>query len=368
MKHIACDLKDFPENPTLLSELNVLFTVKSFDLQAIRNRYLASRERSRTGSVERRESAEGGIVRATIANGRIRRQEILAKIVEARGIDMHMDRLAVSSDDKIFVFTPDSSEPEIIENNWFSYIHTVKWNTDNSRLLVTSSGVDTIMELSTDSWEVIWGWNAWEHGINTGQDPRADQPHILTRSASEAETLQRQGKNVLLVTNPQAEPLPTALRAAFINSAEYDEQGNVIATLFHDGEVLEIRRENDEYTTLIDGLTKPHGGMQFHDGYLVTDTAGGQVICTDNHRTYHYTFDHLPGKPENLENLEWLQTSHYLENVILTVDSNRSALICFDTQKQEKMTIPLDPDWAVQDFVLQDSPDDSLLERIKHWF
>lgn len=367
MKTDIYDLQDFSDNPNLIADLEIVFTVKSFDLQAIRKRYLASRKRSRTGSVERREPAEGGIVRAYISNGEFRRQEIVARIVEARGIDIRNERLALSSDNKLYLFTEGASEPEVIENKWFSYIHTVKWSTDGTRLLVTSSGVDTIMELAADGGEILWEWNAWEHGINTGRDPRTDQAHILTRSPEEADQLRRQGKSVLLVTDPQADPLPTALRAAFINSAEYDDRGNVLATFFHDGKVVEIHKETGRITTLIEGLTKPHGGVPFGKGYLVTDTAGGRVVYHDDKRVDSYRFDGLPGNPESMGDLEWLQTSHYHGSVILTVDANRSALICFDPGRQEKMMVPFDPDWAVQDFVIMPQQD-SLLEQAKRWF
>lgn len=368
MKHLTYNLADFSENPELIGELQVLFTVKSFNLQAIRERYLQSRKRSRTGSVERRKPAEGGLVLARISQGKMQHQEILAHIVEARGIDVHQDRLAASSDNIIYVFTQDKTEPEIIEHNWFSYIHTVKWSADDSRLLVTSSGVDTIMELSSDQWEILWEWNAWEHGFNTGRDPRTNQEHTLTRSPREAERLERQGKRVILVIDPQTEPLPTALRAAFINSAEYGDHGEIIATFFHEGEVRAINKETAESSTLIDGLTKPHGGMPFQHGYLVTDTAGGRVLYPGPERIEQYSFEGLPGKSEAVKDLEWLQTSHHYDTMLLTIDANRSALICFDPEKREKMTVPFNPDWAVQDFVVLTSNQMPLAEQVGHWF
>jgi len=368
MKTFTYDLQDFSDNPDLIGDLEIAFTVKSFDLQAIRKRYLASRKRSRTGSVERRAPAEGGIVRAAISNGKLQRQEILARVVEARGIDLRNEWLALSSDNRIYLFSQGTPEPVVVENKWFSYIHTVKWSADDTRLLVASSGVDTIMELSAAGREVRWEWNAWEHGINTGRDPRTDQEHVLTRSPEEAERLEQQGNRVILVTEPQADPLPTALRAAFINSAEYDDQGDIIATFFHDGKVVKIDRGTAGRTTLLDGLTKPHGGMPFGEGYLVTDTAGGQVQYCGTDRLEQYTFNQLPGKPDALGDLEWLQTSHYYGSVILTIDANRSALICFDPRRQEKTVVPFNPDWAVQDFVVVGPEQDALLDQAKRWF
>ena len=51
------DLSQFQKDHTFYGELNFLLTVKSFDLQAIRKRYLASKKNNRSGSVERRKSS-----------------------------------------------------------------------------------------------------------------------------------------------------------------------------------------------------------------------------------------------------------------------------------------------------------------------
>ena len=56
------DLSQFKKDHTFYGELNFLLTVKSFDLQAIRKRYLASKKNNRSGSVERRKVALGGLV------------------------------------------------------------------------------------------------------------------------------------------------------------------------------------------------------------------------------------------------------------------------------------------------------------------
>ena len=51
------DLSQFQRDHSFYGELNLLLTVKSFDLQAIRKRYLASKKNKRAGSVERRKVA-----------------------------------------------------------------------------------------------------------------------------------------------------------------------------------------------------------------------------------------------------------------------------------------------------------------------
>ena len=63
------DISQFRRDSSFYGELNLLLTVKSFDLQAIRKRYLASKKNNRVGSVERRKVALGGIVSVSLKNG-----------------------------------------------------------------------------------------------------------------------------------------------------------------------------------------------------------------------------------------------------------------------------------------------------------
>jgi len=365
---VKYQLSDFKENPDVFPDVTLLATVKSFNLREIRNRYNESRKRGKAGSIERRPPAVGGLVRLDIRNGTNNYQNILGKYTEARGIAFHQGQLAISSEDKILIFSETSPEPIIIQNPWFSYIHTVRWNSDNSALLVASSGVDTIQEVSIPNGEILWEWVAWEHGLNQGENPATGQKHFLTRDPEKADILRDSGEHVLVITNPKADTLPTALRAAFINSAEYDGKQRILATLFHEGKVIAIEKNTGEFQTVIDGLTRPHGGLKFCKSYLVTDTAGGRVIRKDETQSHEYVFTGLSGKHESVRDLEWLQTSHPYGNYLITIDSNRSAFIFYQLEQQSKLTIHFEPEWAVQDFVIADSISAELLTHVTGWF
>ena len=65
---IKLDLNTFKRDNSFYGELNLLLTVKSFELKKIRERYLASKKNnnSKVGSVERREKARGGIIEILI--------------------------------------------------------------------------------------------------------------------------------------------------------------------------------------------------------------------------------------------------------------------------------------------------------------
>ncbi|NIU02014.1 MAG: hypothetical protein GWN01_14230, partial [Nitrosopumilaceae archaeon] len=100
------------------------------------------------------------------------------------------------------------------------------------------------------------------------------------------------------------------------------------ATLFHAGKVLKIFPSNSSIEVVIDGLSKPHGGMLYPNGYLVTSTGSGAVYCKGENELNIYDFSTLPSKPVALKNLEWLQFSNCLDDIVLSVDSNRHALVC----------------------------------------
>ena len=347
---IDLDLNNFTSDPDYFGNIELLLTVKSFNLQEIRQRYLKSQKRSKSGSVKRREPAEGGLVYLKIKKGKIVRENVLLKYKEARGIDFKNNRLAISSENEIYILNIGTQEVKKIEHPWLSYIHTVKFSADLNKILVASSGVDSILEFDVATRQKIWEWNAWEAGINKGINPETGEKHYLTRSAKKANDLKSQDKKVILIQNPREDKLPTALRAAFINSAEYDSDGNILLTFFHDGDVKKLDKKSNTLTPILKGFNKPHGGISTQSGYLVTDTAGGRVIEKNDIKT-NYWFKNLAGKDFRLKEMEWLQTSHKHRDAIITIDSNRTSLVVFDPDRKTKMLVPYNSNWAVQDFI-----------------
>ena len=368
MRNNIIDLDCFTEDKKCWGTIELLVAVKSFNLHAIRKRYLSSQKRSKTGSVERREPALGGIVYLKIEQGEIVEEKILAKLTEPRGIDFKNGLLALSSENQIFIFDLNKNKIEAIEDNWLSYIHTVKFNTQSNKILVSSSGVDTIMEFDLQTKKKIWQWLAWEEGYNKGINPKTKTEHILTNSIQKAKQLAASKTNFILITDPQKENLPTALRAAFINSAEYYSDNEILITLFHEGVVKMINRKTKKLETIITGLKKPHGGMKFRNKFLVTDTANGKILIKDGVDEYGFNFNNLKGKDENMKHLEWLQTSHYNDDSIITVDSNRMNFTFFNHVSRKKTHVAFNKSWAVQDFVILPASQIESLQVIENFF
>ena len=360
-------LKDFEHRPGFHPEIELLITVKSFNLQAIRKRYIESRKRAksgnhRTGSVARRQPSEGGVARVRLQNGQIE-SEVLGKLIEPRGIAVRENRFAIAAENRILL-----SDLQAIRYPWFSYLHTVAFHPTNpDRMVVSSSGFDAFFEFEWGSDQPCLEWFAWEHGFDTGSDPDGN-PIILTRSAERAAQASAEGKACMLIPDPPVEAVPTAQRAAFINSVDYNHDGSgFLATFFHEGAVFEIGA-NKQAVRKIEGLKNPHGGKANSADLMATSTGTGEIVIQKIDRQIRYHFDGLEGKPPELDDLEWIQNSALASadsSLIIAIDSNRTSFVLFDTEQECYDRIPYNPDWAVQDLAVIQEDSEELLKAAR---
>ena len=345
------DISTSQRDDSLIEKLDLLLTVKSFDLQAIRKRYIASRnsKSGRAGSVERRKVSLGGIVKLRIENGKVTTEDVLLRLKEPRGIAAREGLLGIAAEDTIYLLEKNIRS---LQNPWFSYIHTIDFQ--DNKMLVASSGFDSLFEYRLDDLSQLWEWFAWENGFSEGSSPETKEPVTLTRHASEAERLKAEGKAVHLVQDPATQSLPTAMRAAFINSVAYDsiEKGKLLATFFHEGAVYQIDQKEMGAKAVLGGLKTPHGGRRLGTQFMATSTGRGEVILQDKDSRTEFLFKNLPGKPSELGEMEWLQNSIAIGDIILTIDSNRTSFVAFDPAKKIYSMVPYNNDWAIQDMIL----------------
>ncbi|MCF8363245.1 MAG: hypothetical protein K9G70_11560 [Prolixibacteraceae bacterium] len=346
------DLNTFKPDHFFYGNLNLAITIKSFDLQAIRKRYIETKnkESNRTGSVERRKVTTGGVAQLKIDKGTIKTKEVILELPEPRGIDIHdTETLSFSSENKAYILK--GGHLTEITNPWFSYIHTVQFNEDASRLLISSSGFDSIFEYDCKTLEPTFEWFAWENGYNKGRDPKTGRKFYITRKKNEAQIYQKQNDEYLLINDPLNQVLPTAKRAAFINSVKYNTLNSckIIATLFHEGAVIEIDKRTTQITKILNGLTNPHGGGYCKKGAYATSTRSGEFVLNNEDGKSIFSFQNLPGKPEHLEDFEWIQNSIIKDDIIISIDSNRNSFIIFNPKLKLIDVIPYDLNWAVQD-------------------
>ena len=344
------DISKFKQDSSFYGSLNLVLTVKSFDLQAIRKRYIKSRgdKTGKTGSVERRPVSLGGIVSMSIDGGKIQGEKVLAKLKEPRGLALSDNNVGISSENEAYVIA-ENGEIRLINDPWFSYIHTLDFSKDGSKILISSSGFDVIMEFDVETLEKTYEWWAWENGFNQGYSVALAKNVTISRDES------NRGKDGFhIVSNPEQDALPTAMRTAFINSVVYDakREGKLLATFFHEGKVMEIDRATGLATSVVVGLKNPHGGDRFDDSYTGTSTGTGFVAVTDKDEVTHYDFSNLGGKPEFLEGMEWLQNSKNIDGNIITIDSNRNQFVIFNPELELIDAIAYNDNWAVQDMIV----------------
>lgn len=353
MKTTQINIADLQHDPAHFGSLDLLLTVKSFDLQAIRKRYLASKARGtgRTGSVSRRKPSVGGVVSVRLDGNTIPHQEVVWQTKEPRGIDWRPGHLTVAAENTVFLLS-DKGDVKTITNPWLSYIHTVSWNPhDSSELLISSSGLDMLQIYRHE--QIAWEWLAWEHGFFEGYDTEVDAPILLTRNQAQATIWRAAGHHHMLVDSPANTHLPTAMRAAFINSAVFDsaDPSSLLATFFHEGRVYSIDRTTGKARVVIDHLHHPHGGRRFGKYYIATSTASGEVVLQQSSEQLRYSLAGLPGKPDYLSDKEWAQNTITTESEWIIIDSNRTAFVRIDPVAQKYCLIPYSNDWAVQDGV-----------------
>jgi hypothetical protein len=345
-------LKEWQRDSQFYGELKLLLTIKSFDLQAIRKRYLESKKNAsgKGGSVERRAVSLGGLSQVSICNGRLEADWIKEDLKEPRGLASAANKWAYSVEDQVIVY--DASQKYTFTYPWFSYIHTVNFHSKKSDcLLVTSSGFDCVFEFNYKTGLLNWEWFSWEHGLDLGHSKDGQAIHI-TRKEEVYNEYRGQGEAALLISDPKVDHLPTAQRAAFINTAVYDGGSSFLATLFHEGTVRSVSIEDGKSEILLSGMKSPHGAKRLKsENILCTNTGAGEVWLLGEGHLQRFIFEGLRGKAEAMQGVEWLQNTISIDSFFITIDANRNALVVFDPTREIYDLIPFSADWAVQDLV-----------------
>jgi hypothetical protein len=150
-----------------------------------------------------------------------------------------------------------------VSHRLMSDLHTVAAN--EGRLLVTSSGVDAILEVAMDG-TLTWAWFARERGYpETERGPAAK---VDKRADYRGATVS---------TKDQSTHCNSALPACIAGRQV------ILATLFHQGELVAIDRATGSHEVLVTGMGGPHSVRRRPGGgWLVSDTEAGAVVVLDD--------------------------------------------------------------------------------------
>jgi hypothetical protein len=344
---------EFRRDPGAFAPLPAFLVVKSQDQLVRRQRLIEAVKGSRIGRIEERPVAEGLLVQTTIRPGlRIDRRSAqhLLTFREPRG-------LALSGDGTMFVSEIDcikniNAEGKVLRQYQlpgFGFLHAIELSPDGLRLLVVSSGYDLLVELDLASGESVWDWLSWEHGFNPSHEGI-----YLARDHSRYQAFCDAGLPARLIdfSDPVSHGLVTSVRTNHPNSACYvvEQEGVILVTLGHSGEVIQIDKPSGEWSRVITGLASmAHGIQPYREGWMVTNTLRGQCWFVDRkfRLVRRLDFANLPGKPPELGESEWLQYVRPVgDEVFAGLDANRGVVL-LDIRRRVYDIVPVDENWCL---------------------
>ena len=343
-------LSDYTPDPTLGNHLDLVFTVKHQQQRAL-NRLLLGRLRDgqsmRTlGGRTPRSYRDGLLVQHALRNGIVQQMQIK----EPFGLDQHGPRLAVAAGNEVRIYDTDTEVNHVYRNPWFAQLHSVYFSADGERLLVVSTGFDTVLEFDVSRRELTFAWNAWENGFDTSP------AGIRIRRGSASISSKR--PRTICVNDPLAWNgfgLPTGLTATHLNNARYSGPDSILTTLFHQGRAIMVDRVSGSAREVLGGLLNPHGFEPgWKDEYVVTDTRRGQVIFFDEQLRVKFVLVIDGCEPsESRKGLdEWLQNVLHLDaGLYAAIDIHRCCIWLFEPVSQRYRKIDISPDWAVQNVI-----------------
>jgi uncharacterized protein with ATP-grasp and redox domains len=302
---------------------------------------------------------------------------------EARGMARRNDITIIAFADRLVIVSTETGKViKEITNRYFRALHSVEFHPTNPDLvLVSSAGIDRILEVNIKSGKIVHGWLAWGHGynksplgftlINKRKGLPADFNVMTFRQMSQSLLSGVQIPNlenlaVLVDARRITHPLGPQIifNSIHPNWVGYNQDGSkFLATFYSKGEAVEIDRKTGTVKVILDKLSHPHGVIKYQDGYLVTDTQKGKVIYLDkDFRTLEtFNFTDIPRSEEartHWGNAEWLQFSQPISNdgLIATVDSYRKIIIVWSPITKDYSIYPYNKNWQIQSILPANSP------------
>lgn len=179
------------------------------------------------------------------------------------GFDIKDGHIFVASirDNNILVLDDSLRIVGRLQNPLFSDIHSMHFTTRG--LLIASTGVDLVLEVDLTG-KTLWEWWAVDHGYD--KDQLGNKRHI-DKSQCHSKI-----------------DYPTLLQTTHLNSALYVDQTETsfFVSLFHQGKVIKIDKQNLEHKVVVDQLRNPHALYRVEgNSYLLSDTHNNRILIFD---------------------------------------------------------------------------------------
>lgn len=211
-------------------------------------------------------------------------------------------------------------EPSIkIASCYFNDIHSI--TSDNSSLLVASSGNDAVLRIINNEIEPL---------LSFGHDT-SDQL-IIDRIDQTIDYSQLK--------------IPTAQQLTHVNFATRLNDGRIGATLFHQGLVVAIDCDDRKIEVLADNLLKPHSFFEHNDMLFIADSGRGAVKILDSSSLREI---------KNISYNGWIQELHLDTDseLISVINADSSEVYIFDTSFNEMERLKFPRNMRLASFILK---------------
>jgi UDP-glucose 4-epimerase len=351
------DALEFEESADLGRDLSAFLIIKGFHQIEQNERYKRRlAEGGPLGRIDVRKYRKGSISLISLDTDAITDEHLPGAGIHFSGLEPHWidflgDWLIVTFCDEVVLHNSRSGEVRRLNNPWFGQIHSAVASSDLRRILVTSTGFDSIVECEFQTGHIIWRWSAWEHGFNLTSEGQ----HIRLAGGEEGQASPRvavNGRLATLSSGGRQFGLPMRLQTCHINHARYAAD-DILAVFFHQGAVFRIDRRTGSHMKCLGGLKCPHGLFPTKDAeYLLSDTQVGRILFLDGELRPRraLSISNMPNVvPARRKATEWLQCTDLDEKGLLcAVDVHRSQIHLFDMASRRRRSIGVPGHWAMQ--------------------
>lgn len=346
---IAVDVSKFQKVPEQNLDVNALMVVKSLNQLERRQKMVANLKGEKIGRVQQRPIEDG-----LVANLHFQRDHVEIKNTysfrEPRHIVKKGDFFYLSEVGRILKLNLDMELVDEYRHDFFAFLHTL--DIKENKILVVSSGYDSLFEIDMETKEVVWEWFAWENGFN----PDADG-NYLVRTAEKEREYRSQGLQTFFVDPKKYNEygLITSKRSAHPNVALYSphDDDSIIISIALNGEIYEINKRTNKITSKIILNKMTHGIHPYEGGWIVTNTTKGEFLYLDTNFNIikNILFGNMDGKEMELGDIEWIQQVVPYNEFLFVLDANRN-LFVVNMEDETYTNFELDPNWCLQDMLI----------------
>jgi hypothetical protein len=273
------------------------------------------------------EDNEGVIAGIDLDNGKV----VFTRVLDTpAGFATHNDQIYIASmyGNRILVLDRTLEIIDSFATRLMNDLHSISRSEEG--LLITSSGTDAILELSSVG-EPLWDWLATENGYC--RSPSSHDVRIVrTRDYRKA-------------------TIGTAMQATHCNSAiSWKRSGRdvILATFFHQGMLIEVDRSTGHAVTLVRGMQNPHSIRRYSDGWIVSDSRSSSVLLLGEDFWIESVIE---------SDFNWVQDALQLDKSrLLIADANNSRLVILDVVAGKMLDyIEFPSEWKIYQVEIADA-------------